>query len=195
MKHIISKLTYSYILILVFFLFYACGEAFASETVAAWRPTYDIVMIWVNFLILAFILIKFLRKPLKNFLKGKSDDIKIEIEKIEQEKERVSDGVNQALLLLEKSDNRLKGIKQRIMAQGERERERTIEHAKEQSERMIEDAKRKIESYILTKHMQLKSEIVDEAMEYALEKLPTKMSEEDNDKFVDNFLKYASPDK
>ena len=46
----------------------------AAET-AAWRPTYDLVMRWVNFLILVIIIVKYMRKPLGDFIAGKQREV------------------------------------------------------------------------------------------------------------------------
>ena len=43
-------------------------DAQAADGTGDWRPVFDLVMRWVNFLILAFLLIKFSRVPIKNFL-------------------------------------------------------------------------------------------------------------------------------
>ena len=52
-----------------------CIHIFGDDTLAAesggtWRSTYDLIMRWANFLILAFIIFKFGKKPLINFMKS-----------------------------------------------------------------------------------------------------------------------------
>ncbi len=193
MKYIISKSAHIYIAILIFSLFYAvAGDAMAAaaaDTVASWRPVYDLIMRWVNFFILAFILIKFLRKPLKNFLQGQRDDIKNEIEEIELDKKRISEEVARTLRLLEESDTKLNDIKQSIIKRGEYERDKTIQSAKEETGRMIESAKQKIKSAIIAKHMHLKAEMVDAATAYALKKLPAQIDDNDHSKLIEDFIK------
>jgi len=60
-----------------------CGltqAVYAADDGNSWRTTYDAVLVWVNFAIFAFILIKYARTPLKNFLHGQKADIEKHIE-------------------------------------------------------------------------------------------------------------------
>ncbi len=43
-------------------------EAMAAEASGDWRSTYDTVMMWINFGILAFVIVKFGREPMKDVL-------------------------------------------------------------------------------------------------------------------------------
>ena len=67
------------ILTALFFLSAGAVEVLAAEGGGGWRPTYDIIMRWVNFGILAFIFFKFARRPLKNFLSDKKNEISLQI--------------------------------------------------------------------------------------------------------------------
>ena len=73
------------ILTVLFFLLAGAVEVLAAEGGGGWRPTYDIIMKWVNFGILAFIFFKFARRPLKNFLSDKKNEISLQIKKLEDE--------------------------------------------------------------------------------------------------------------
>ena len=44
-------------------------SAGAAEAAGDWRPMYDLILRYVNFIILAFLIIKYARKPLVNFFK------------------------------------------------------------------------------------------------------------------------------
>ena len=50
-------------------------EALGAETSVNWRPTYDIVMRWLNFGILIVLFFRYARKPLVAFLNGQSRQI------------------------------------------------------------------------------------------------------------------------
>mmetsp|Transcript_18459 Transcript_18459/g.8602 ORF Transcript_18459/g.8602 Transcript_18459/m.8602 type:complete len:209 (+) Transcript_18459:1519-2145(+) len=163
-------------------------EVFASEAESSWRPIYDIIMRWLNFLILAFLIIKFSKKPLKDFLHKERENIASEIEKVEQEKQKVSERIKEANKLLEESNVRFKQLEERIIEQGRRRKQEIIIDAKKQSKLMLQTAKQRIDNYILKAQAQLKSEMIDEAFVYAFEKLPEKVTDKDNYKLVDVFL-------
>ena len=68
----------------VVILVFAAAPASASS--GEWRPVYDEVMLWVNFFILAFIIVKYGRKPLMNFLNGQKDEIADQIHRFRKRK-------------------------------------------------------------------------------------------------------------
>ena len=63
-------------------------NALASEGGGNWRGTYDVVMIWLNFGIFAFLLVKFLKDPLLNFLRGRKDELALEMNQLEEKREQ-----------------------------------------------------------------------------------------------------------
>ena len=56
---------------------------------ADWRPIYDIVMMWVNFVILTAVLVKVLRKPLSRYLREQRDAVEETMAHLDSEKERI----------------------------------------------------------------------------------------------------------
>ncbi len=57
---------------------------------------------------------------------------------------------------------------------------------------MLESAQQKINNRIVEASQMLKSEIVDAAIALATKLLPEKITEEDNQKFIDAFMSSAS---
>jgi F-type H+-transporting ATPase subunit b len=167
-------------------------EALAGEDSGNWRPIYDLVMRWINFGILAFVLIKFGREPLKGFLKGRKEELAVEIKKVEDEKEKIENQIKEALKTIEESDIRFAELKARIIEQGEKGKQKIIEKAQTQSRIMMEGAKQKIDSQIKQAQSMLRAEIVDSAIALAIERLPEMITDEDNLKFVDMYLKSTS---
>lgn len=168
------------------------GEALASEGNGDWRATYDLVMRWVNFGILAFLLIKFSREPLQDFLKGRKHELAIEIKRVEEQKKEASDQVKQAERQLEESSVKLALVKQRMISQGVNIKERIIEEARQQGRNIMEESQRKISSQILKARQTFRSELVDAAIDRALEKLPKLISDADKERMVKDFLSHLS---
>ena len=161
------------------------SEALAANVKGGWRPTYDLVMLWVNFGILVFLLVKLLRKPLKEFFRNRKEETEREIRRAEQEKKKALEKVQEAQKLLEESSVRFEKIKARIVRQGEVKKEQIIESAKVQSKAMIADSRKKIGHQIVTAKKKFKAEMIDEAMVLVMEKLPVEITKEDNQKYVD----------
>jgi F-type H+-transporting ATPase subunit b len=163
-------------------------EALAGEDSGNWRSIYDQVMRWINFGILAFVLIKFGGTPLKDFLQRRKEELAREIKKVEDEKEELEDQIKEALKTLEESDIRFAELKARGIEQGEKEKQKIIEKAQIQSRIMMEGAKQKVDSQIKQAKNMLRAEMVDSAIALAFERLPEVITDEDSLKFVDIYL-------
>jgi F-type H+-transporting ATPase subunit b len=163
-------------------------EAIAAEGQDSWRPLFDEIMRWLNFAILAFLLIKFGRVPIKNFFKTRKEEMVSEIKTLENEKQEALREIDKNLKLLEDSGERFEALKERIVAQGEKNKQKIIEDAKQESKALLEGAKQKIDSQIVEARNKLKKELIDSAIAIAMERLPAEMTAEDNQKWVDRFL-------
>jgi F-type H+-transporting ATPase subunit b len=163
------------------------NTAWAAESAGGWRPVYDLVMRWINFLILVFVLVKYGRKPLKNFLKQRQQDIADQIGALENEKAAVLSEVDEKLKAIDDSQERFENMKARIMRQGEKRKQEIIEAGKTESAMRIDSAKRKIQHQIFTAQEQLRAELIDAAFDIALEKLPALVNDADNERKLQQF--------
>jgi F-type H+-transporting ATPase subunit b len=188
-KYLNSKFFIAFFGFLLLFATVIASSALgAEEQTPGWRSTYDTVMLWVNFGILAFVIVKFGRKPLINFLYGQKESLEKEINRLENSKKEVGDKIEEMLKTLDESESRFEEMKQKIIERGEKRRSEIIEDAKRQSRTLLESTKRKAENRIRQARDKLKSDMVDRAIEIALEKLPAEITAEDNQKMVGQFL-------
>jgi F-type H+-transporting ATPase subunit b len=167
-------------------LVFAAAPASASS--GGWRPVYDEVMLWVNFFILAFIIVKYGRKPLMNFLNGQKDEIADQIHRLQKEKNALEAKIKKATAMIEDSSIRFEEIKTRIIADGERTKQEIIENAKAQSKNIIEAEKLKASTQIVQAKTRFISELVDQASALALSKLPTEVTAADQEKLQQLFI-------
>ncbi len=174
------------------FLLAAAVEVMAAEGGGGWRPTYDIIMKWLNFAILVFLFIKFARRPLKNFLSDKREEIALQIKTLADEKNRLQQRIREAKTELKESVVRLEELKERIVQMGERRKLEIIEDARQESRMIIESTKQKIEGRIILARNRLKAEMIDAAVEKALEQLPGIMTADDNQKLLEQFMVRAA---
>jgi len=167
------------------------GAVPAAAESGGWRPIYDVVMLWLNFGILVFVLVKVLKRPLRDFFQDKKDELENAVRRIESEKQRAWQQVEEARQDLEENKSRLERVRKRIFEEGERERDQIIEDARDQSRVMIEHARRRIDNQIFLARRQFKAEMVDMAMEMALEQLPREVTEADENRRIDLYLNAA----
>lgn len=181
-----------YALACVAILHLSAFEVLAAENSGDWRPMFDLVMRWFNFLLLAFLLVKFSRAPIQKFLADKKQDIADEIDGLEAEKEEMLGQIAASKIQIENSQARLSELKKRIIAQGEKNRLQIIEEAEQESKMMLRGAKQKIDNRIVEARQVLKSELVDAAFDMAIQKLPEKITAEDDQKLIDAFMSKAA---
>ncbi len=152
------------------------------------RDIYDTIMMWINFGILAFVIVKFGKDPLVGFFNSKKDELAEDIQKLEDEKQKAEAKNKETFDLIEKGEAHIKRIKEKIVEQGKKEKDKIIREAKEQSSYMLEDAKQRIGSQIVLAKREFRSELVDAAIKVAMERLPKEITTEDNQILLENYL-------
>jgi F-type H+-transporting ATPase subunit b len=168
------------------------SEAYAAEGSRHWRPTYDLIMRWINFGIIVFVVYKYARKPLMNFLRGQKEKVAGEINELETRRDEMVAKIDQTQNDIIESDVRFAKLKERIIRQGEKKKAEIIESAQIHGKTMIEEAKRRVDTHFLQAKHTFRSELIDKAIEMALERLPGQITPEDNEKFTRDFLDGAS---
>ena len=163
-------------------------DALASEGSGGWRPIYDEILLWINFGIIAFVFVKYGKTPLMNFLRGQKEKVAKDIERVEKKKEEAVNRIKEIQKVLDEKDARFAIIKDRIVRQGERKKKEIVESAQQQSKMMLNDAKRRIDSQFLQAKIAFRAELIDSAIELAMQRLPLEITDEDNDKFLDQYL-------
>lgn len=160
----------------------------AAGTGAAWRGTYDSVMVWVNFVILAALLIKLLKKPLRDFLGGQRDALTKELDALTDQKKQAEANIAAFRQEMEARQDRFAAIHQNIIDNGEKERQEIIETAHRQAAIMIDSARQRIEHRLRDAGERLRAELIDAAMTIALTQLPSRIEPEDDNQWIDRFI-------
>jgi F-type H+-transporting ATPase subunit b len=167
------------------------GSSWAGEGGSTWRSTYDEVMLWLNFGILLFLLVKYGRAPLIGFLSGEAQRTAEEIEQAEKSKLGMDVKVQEMISAAKNRSERLQSLKERLIREGERKRREIIESARSESRIMLEQTRLKIDRQIIEARERLKAEMIDRAVETALERLPGVVNADDQKKLVETFIKDA----
>lgn len=158
------------------------GEAEPKGWVAT--DTYKVM----NFAVLAIALFFILKKPVTQALSARITGIKEELESLEkrkQEAEKQLEAYNQKLTQL---DGEAEKLIQSYIQQGEEAKARIIDEAQSTAEKLEEQAKRHIEHEFKQAKNQLQAEVLEEALAKAEEIIKTKISSEDQDRLVDEYL-------
>jgi len=164
------------------------GDVLAAEPAGNWRSTYDLIMRWINFLILAFVIVKFGKKPLVNFLQIRREDTERAIRRTEEKKKKARAEIEEIRKTIDQRHIRYEQLKEKINEQGDKRKKAIIEEAEQQSRYMLETTKRKAENRILEARDSLQLELMDAALALAEKKLPGILTEEDNLKWISKCL-------
>lgn len=163
-------------------------SAWAGDGTGFTRHTWDLMMRWINFFILATVLVKYGRKPLLNFLDGQKKNITRSIDDLEEQKKQAEALVQQSQQQLAESQERLERIKELIISEGRLRKEQMISEAQNDARILVETTQSKIEGQMKTAFADLKAELIDMAANLALEKLPHLVTDEDRHQMLENWL-------
>lgn len=155
------------------------------------RPTWDLIMRWVNFFILAFVIGKYSRVPIAQFLKEKRAETSLTIKQLEEKKQAAERKIEEGQVLLQSSRDRLALIKERIVAEGRRRKERIIEDARQECRLMLAAAQVRIDNQIRDAAERVRHELIDKAAELAEARLPNLLVEQDHHRLVKRWLDAA----
>jgi F-type H+-transporting ATPase subunit b len=161
----------------------------AAESGGNWRSAYDPIMRWVNFLILAFIIVKFGKKPLINFLQIRKEETERTIQRTEARKNEADKKIREIRKTIDESHIRYARLKEKIVEDGKKRKQEIINDARQQGQYMIETAKRKSENLVLEAKAAVKLELMDAAVALAQARLPGVVTEEDNLSWISRVLK------
>ena len=143
----------------------------------------------MNFTVLFVVLFILLRKPVSQALDGRIKGIKDQLSDLEarkKEAEKQLSAYNEKFALLEKEAEEL--INEYIR-QGNEAKERILEEAQAAAEKLEEQARRNIEHEFKKAKLQLQEEILEKTLVKAEELISNKITDEDQDKLVDEYLK------
>lgn len=181
-----SKIKISAVLI---FCLVLSGIAFASGAEAEGK-SHIMEWVWkvVNFGILVFILVKFLGKPLKNFLKQRTELIQKTLDEARQARELAEKALREVEEKLKGKDKEIEGIISSARQSGQKEQEFLISEGERLSKKIIEQAKVNIDFELKKAKEAIKAEAVELAMELAEKKLKDKLTPEEQEKLLEESL-------
>jgi F-type H+-transporting ATPase subunit b len=167
------------------------ANAWAGNEFEFTRETYDLMMRWANFIILAVLIIKYARRPIANFLMEKKGEVAAAIERLETQKQATKEKLMECQRQLSASQDRLKEIQNLIVAEGETYKAQLIADARNDSRIMMATAQLRIDHMIRETHARIKSELIDTAAEIAMTKLPGMLTAEDHERLIRKWIAAA----
>jgi len=146
--------------------------------------------IWhcLNFAILAFILVKFLRKPIAGALKGRTESIRAAFEDLEAKRADAERKYAEHEAKLSNMDEQAERILKTFIEQGEAEKEKIITQAHEAAERIKAQAEFYVQQELAKAKTELQSEVADTAVKMAEDLIRKNLNEEDHHRLISEYL-------
>lgn len=142
----------------------------------------------INFLVLVFILFKFGKKPLQNFLQQRSETIAKTLQEARAAREAAEKALREVEERLRTKDAEIEAILSAAKRSGELERNAIIEEGLKLKEKILEQAKSNIEFELKNAKKVIKAEAVELAMELAEKKLKEKLTIDDQERLLEDSL-------
>jgi F-type H+-transporting ATPase subunit b len=142
----------------------------------------------INFTVLAVGLFLLLRKPVKQALNDRIQGIKDQLADLENKKKEAEAELaryNEKFQELDKESEKL--IAQYIQ-QGEDAKAKILKEAEAAAEKLEEQARRNIENEFKKAKQQLREEVLDEALSKAESLIKNKISKNDQERLIDEYL-------
>lgn len=149
----------------------------------------------VNLLILIFILVYFLKNPIRNFLMDRKGVI---AKRIEDSKKEMTEAKQTYDLYVEKMnnlENEINELKDTIKREAEIERQEIIKQAELSAKKMREDAREAIKSESAKAKQEIQNEVVTLAINLAQDLLKNNLDESDNKRMIDKFVQEVENSK
>ncbi|MFH1215415.1 MAG: F0F1 ATP synthase subunit B [Pseudomonadota bacterium] len=148
----------------------------------------DLMWRVMNFAALMVILIKFLKKPLVDALKGRQQTIAAEFEDLETRRAEAERRYKEYEAKLAGIDAELKDMVEKAIAAGQTEKARIIDEANKAAENIKRQAEMSVQTEITEARRRLKNEIAEQAAVMAEEIIKKNLQDSDQDKLVEDYL-------
>jgi F-type H+-transporting ATPase subunit b len=180
------------VMILVGCVFF-CGLALAAGDQAHGQDRSadlkDLLYRFINFALLVIILFVVLKKVgIKQFFVSRSEEIKKKLEELNSGKEEAERKYRELEKRLEEFEEKKKEITEQLRAEGLAEKERIINEARSRVNQILEQAETTIQREIQGARDRLKGEVLALATGQAEKIIARGMTEEDQDRLVNDFI-------
>lgn len=163
--------------------------AFAAEGrehAFAWKE-----LIWpvINFAILVFVLVKFGKKPIKDFLKKRTELIEKSLSEAEEAKELAREALVEVKERLKNTDREIDEILTAAKKAGEKEKEAIIAEGEKLRSKILEQTKANIEFELQKAKKAIKSEAALAALELAEKQIKEQLGNKEQLMLIDGYIK------
>lgn len=141
-----------------------------------------------NFALMVGLLVYFVRKPLRNGLRSRREEIEKTLADAEEAKLAAEAKYREYSEKLEKATEEIAEISAAIRREGELERDKILEHAKEMAGKIVEEADAKAANAVAKAKAELREEAAHLAVELAEERIKKDFGADDQQRLVSEYM-------
>lgn len=161
--------------------------AAAAEEMPEWRKWWDLAWKIVNFLALAFVIVKFAKQPLKDFLKKQRETASEDLAQMEERKKEAQAEQERIAQMTAGLAKELQDFEAALGEAAAKEREELLASAQKESKLILERAEIWAEQALLKARQRLAAEMLDQAAEIASETIQKNITDQDREMLFDQF--------
>ena len=142
----------------------------------------------MNFAVLAIVLVFLIRKPMKKALNDRIQGIQDQLSDLEAKKKAAEDELANYNRKFQQLDQESEKLIAQYIQQGEEAKVRIIKEAESAAEKLQVQARRNIEQEFKRAKLNLQEEVLEKALVQAEELIRNKISDDDQERLVDEYL-------
>ncbi|HMB15417.1 MAG TPA: F0F1 ATP synthase subunit B [Pelovirga sp.] len=168
----------------------SCGTAFAAADahVDSGVLLKDFLYRLLNFSIVVAILVYFLKKPIRNALSGRREDIENALAEAKKVKEEAEAKFAEYDKKLDQATQEIAAISASIRKEAEMEKQKIIENAREQATKIEQDAEKAAALEVAKARISLQQEAVQLAVGVAEDLLKKNFTKDDDSRLIDEYM-------
>ncbi|MFO7811941.1 MAG: F0F1 ATP synthase subunit B [Pelovirga sp.] len=168
----------------------SCGTALAAADahVDSGVLLKDFLYRLLNFSIVVAILVYFLKKPIRNALSGRRDDIEKTLAEAKKAKEEAEAKFAEYDKKLNLATQEIAAISASIRKEAEMEKQKIIENAREQAVKIEQDAEKAAALEVAKARLSLQQEAVQLAVGVAEDLLKKNFTKDDDSRLIDEYM-------
>lgn len=152
------------------------------------KKLWDFIARTMNFVVMVVIIVLLAGKAAKQFFGNRREEIKTTLDDLEQRKTSTEKKYTELEKKISELENERKNIMEEYAREGEKEKNKIIDHAHEMSERIQQQAQVAIQREIKQAKDQLRSEIAELSAAMAEELVKDNINESDQTRLVEEYL-------
>lgn len=141
-----------------------------------------------NFALMVGLLVYFVRKPIRNGLRNRREEIETMLADAQAAKEAAEAKYREYSEKLEKATEEIEGISAAIRREGELERDKILAHARDMSEKILQEAEARAANAVARAKDELRAEAAQLAVDLAEEYLKKEFSPSDQKRLVEEYM-------